>query len=147
MRRFYSAWGNLDDATDYRLIIDCLLNIPLLYWASEVTSDNKYHNIAYRHYNTTINNIFREDGSSYHTIIFDKETGKPVKGVTRQGYSDESCWSRGQAWALYGVPLTNKYHYSEDSISVFNSAAAYYLNRLPEDFVPFGICVLHMVIC
>lgn len=134
---FIQAWGNLDDETDYRLIIDCLMNIPLLYWASESTGKDTYSEMASKHFDTTMSCIFREDGSTHHTYYFSKKTGEPVKGVTHQGYSDDSCWARGQAWSLYGIPLNLKYRSSEQAIPFFHSAAAYFLNRLPEDFVPY----------
>lgn len=134
---FIQAWGQVDDEKDYRLIIDCLMNIPLLYWATEVTGDSRYDEIALKHYHTTLKNIFREDASSFHTFYFDKKTGEAVKGVTHQGFSDTSCWARGQSWGVYGIPLTNKYHFDKDSIPVFEGVTNYFLNRLPEDFVPY----------
>ena len=103
---FLQAWGEIGAPDNYRLIIDCLLNIPLLYWASEVTGDKKYEEIAFKHYKSTAANIMRPDGSTFHTFYFDPETGKPTKGVTHQGFRDDSCWSRGQAWGIYGPLMT-----------------------------------------
>ena len=102
---FIQAWGDLDDPSAYRLIIDCSMNVPLLFWATEVTGDPKYREIATKHINTTANVIVREDSSTHHTFFFDPETGKPTKGVTAQGASDESAWARGQAWGVYGFCL------------------------------------------
>lgn len=134
---FIQAWGALKDADNYRLIIDCLLNIPLLYWASEVTGDKKYDDTAWKHFNTTADCIMRENGSTYHTFYFDPETGKPIKGVTAQGASNDSCWARGQAWGIYGMILTYKYHKNQKSIDRFKKIADYYLDLLPQDYVPF----------
>ncbi|SHK71983.1 unsaturated chondroitin disaccharide hydrolase [Clostridium cavendishii DSM 21758] len=132
---FIQAWGPLGEEKSYRLIIDCLLNIPLLYWTSEETGDKKYYDMAYTHYKSTINNIIREDASTYHTYYFNPETGNPVKGVTRQGYSDESCWARGQAWGVYGLPLTYKYTKDQDALNLYPALTNYFLNRLPKDLI------------
>lgn len=134
---FIQAWGKAGDDKNYRLIIDALLNIPLLYWATEQTHDEKYAKMAESHYQAAISTVIRDDGSTYHTYFFDEETGKPVKGVTHQGYSDDSSWSRGQAWAVYGIPL--HYYYTKDSgdIELFKKVTNYFLNKLPKDSVPY----------
>ena len=134
---FIQAWGNVNDPKDNRLIIDCLLNIPLLYWASEVTGDPKYDKIAWTHFNTTIGVCCRPDASTYHTYYFDPETGAPVKGVTHQGAFDESAWARGQAWGIYGPMLTRTYKESDGAMQVFKATSSYFLNNLPSDYVPF----------
>lgn len=134
---FIQAWGSLEDANAYRLIIDCLLNIPLLYWASEETGEKKYAEIAYQHYQTTEKCIVREDGTTYHTFYFDKNTGEPLYGVTAQGYSDDSCWARGQAWGIYGSVLTYQYMPEPTAIAFFKKVSNCFLNRLPKDFVPY----------
>lgn len=134
---FIQAWGELDKADSYRLIIDCLLNIPLLYWASEVTGDKKYEEIAYKHFNTTAKYIVREDGSTYHTFYFDIETGEPLRGVTAQGAADDSCWARGQAWGIYGPVLTYLYKHNKECRTFFKTTANHYLNRLPEDYIAY----------
>ena len=75
---FIQAWGPMDAPENYRLIIDCLLNLPLLYWASEETGVDKYRDIAEKHIHTAINNVIREDYSTWHTFFFDMETGAPT---------------------------------------------------------------------
>jgi len=132
---FIQAWGDINDPTKYRLIIDCLMNIPLLFWAREVTKNSKYYDIAYTHLKTTMANIFREDGSTFHTYYFDPETGAPVKGVTHQGFSNDSCWARGQAWGIYGLALGYSYTGDESIVELYKKVANYFLNRLPEDYV------------
>ena len=134
---FIQAWGNVGADNNYRLIVDCLMNIPLLYWATEVTGDTKYRDIAYKHFKTTISVCYREDGSTYHTYYFDKETGEPIKGVTAQGASDESTWARGQAWGMYGPLLTYIYEEDPAALEVFKSTANYFLNYLPSDYVAY----------
>ena len=134
---FIQAWGNVGSTSNYRLIVDCLLNIPLLYWASEVTGDTKYRDIAYTHYQTTLSVCYREDGSTYHTYYFDYETGEPLYGATHQGASDSSTWSRGQAWGMYGPLLTYIYEEDESALEVFKSATNYYLEYLPSDHIAY----------
>ena len=134
---FIQAWGSVGADDNYRLIVDCLLNIPLLYWASEVTGDQKYRDIAYKHFSTTVSVCYREDGSTYHTYYFDKVTGLPIKGVTAQGASDDSTWSRGQAWGMYGPLLTYIYEEDQRALDTFVCAANYYLSYLPEDYVAY----------
>ncbi len=130
---FIQAWGDLDDPTAYRLIIDCNLNVPLLFWATEVTGDLKYREIATKHLYTAASVVVREDSSTHHTFYFDPETGKPVKGITAQGASDNSAWARGQAWGIYGFPLAYSYLKDEKFIDLFKSVTNYFLNHLPED--------------
>lgn len=135
--QFIQAWGELGAKDNYRLIVDCLLNIPLLYWATEVTGDDKYSNIAKKHYISTINNAIREDASAFHTFYFDPETGLPAYGKTRQGYSDDSSWARGQSWLVYGIALNHSYVENDDNIELFEAITNYFLNRLPKDFVSY----------
>lgn len=135
--QFIQAWGELGAKDNYRLIVDCLLNIPLLYWASEETGDPKYRNIARNHYKSTINNAIREDASAFHTFYFDPDTGNPVGGKTRQGYADDSSWARGQSWLMYGIALNYSYLNNEEDIELFEAITNYYLNRLPKDFVAY----------
>lgn len=132
---FIQAWGELGSKDHYRFIIDCLLNIPLLYWASDETGDAKYRNIANKHFITSCNNVIRDDASAFHTFYMDNETGKPLRGVTRQGYSDDSAWARGQAWGVYGIPLNYRYTRNESCFNLYEGMTNYFLNRLPKDNV------------
>lgn len=135
--RFLQAWGNTGEASEYRLIIDCLLNLPLLYWASEVTGDKRYARIAEQHIRTAMNCVLREDDSTYHTYFIDRETGKPAYGVTHQGNRNDSAWARGQAWGVYGIALS--YHYLKDKsyIRLFERVTDFFLYHLPEDLIPY----------
>lgn len=134
---FIQAWGAMDNPKEYRLIIDCLLNLPLLYWASEITDDSKYKEIAEKHINTTLNVVVREDYSTWHTYYFDQETGQASHGATNQGYRDGSAWARGQAWGIYGIALSYRYTKKEEYIDLFKCVTDYFLGKLPEDLVPF----------
>ncbi len=135
--KFIQAWGNIGDENSFRLIVDCLMNIPLLYWASEETGDPKYAEIAYNHFQTTMDVCCRADASTYHTYYFDPKTNLPLKGVTAQGVSDESAWARGQAWGMYGPMLTYIYKENDDALHAFKATTNYYLNHLPEDYIAY----------
>lgn len=128
------AWGDLNDpAQRGRMIIDCNMNLPLLYWASEVTGDKKYREIAYSHVKQAAKYIVREDSSTYHTFYMDTETGAPLRGATHQGYADNSCWARGQAWGIYGFPLSYRHAQDWELIELTKKVTNYFLNRLPND--------------
>ena len=134
---FIQAWGAMDAPENYRLIIDCLLNLPLLYWASEETGDEKYREIAEKHIHTAVANVIREDYSTWHTFFFDMETGAPHHGATCQGYRDGSAWARGQACCVYGLALAYKYTGRKEYIELFRHVTEYFLTHLPKDLVPF----------
>ena len=133
--QFIQAWGEMGAPENYRYIIDCLLNLPLLYWASEVTGDAKYADIAHRHITTCLANSFRPDGSTYHTFFMNPD-GTPSHGATCQGYRDDSFWARGQAWGVYGSAIGYTYTHDATFLDVFRKALDFYLSRLPEDLVP-----------
>lgn len=134
---FIQAWGSMDAPEDYRLIIDCLLNLPLLYWASEETGNTKYRKIAEKHIHTAVANVIREDYSTWHTFFFNRETGAPDHGATCQGYRDGSAWARGQAWGVYGLALAYKYTGWKEYIDLFRHVTEYFLTHLPKDLVPY----------
>lgn len=134
---FIQAWGAYGAPNNYRLIIDCLMNLPLLYWASEVTGDPKYATIADTHTETSLKNLVRADYSTYHTYYFDPDTGAPLKGVTAQGYKDSSPWARGQAWGIYGLALSYRYTKKPECIDLFYKVTDMFLSRLPKDMVSY----------
>lgn len=137
---FIQAWGKLGEEKEYRLIIDSLLNLPLLYRASEITGNKRYTDIAESHYDKVIHNIVREDYSTYHTFYFDKATGNPDHGATHQGFSDSSCWARGQAWAILGMPLHSRLSgkgFSEEETRLYQHICDYFEKHLPSDKMPY----------
>lgn len=135
--QFFQAWGELGAADNYRLIIDCLLNMPLLFWASEVTGDKAYREKALAHITTAMEYVIRPDCSTYHTYFFDPETGAPVRGVTHQGNRDGSAWARGQAWGIYGAAMAYRYIKNPRYIDTFEKVTAYFLRHLPQDLIPY----------
>lgn len=135
--RFIQAWGELGAAENYRYIIDCMLNLPLLYWASETTNDPAYRRVALAHTETCLRNSFREDGTVHHTFFLDPESGKPLYGRTWQGYRDDTVWARGMGWALYGTALAYRYNRDERFPALFAKTLSAYCARLPEDQIPY----------
>lgn len=134
---FIQAWGPMNQRENYRFIIDCLLNLPLLYWATEETGDQKYRGIAEKHIHTAIANVIREDYSTWHTFFMNMETGEPDHGATCQGYKDGSAWARGQAWGIYGCALAYRYTKRPEYIEDFKHVTGYFLDHLPSDLVPY----------
>ncbi|MFT3868766.1 MAG: glycoside hydrolase family 88 protein [Nibricoccus sp.] len=132
------AWGNLNDPKERgRMIIDCCMNLPLLYWASEMTGAGKYKTAASNHALQSARYLVRPDSSTYHTFYMDTETGSPKFGKTSQGFSDSSCWARGQAWGVYGFSLSYLYTQDTTFVDYAKRLADYFLERLPEDAVSY----------
>lgn len=117
-------------------IIDCMMNLPLLYWASETTGDPRYKHIAIRHADTVLSHFIRPDGSVNHIVIFDTETGDKLSVNGGQGYAPDSAWSRGTAWALYGMSLSYHHTGKEEYLQAAKRVAHFFIANLPEDHVP-----------
>ena len=132
------AWGDPSDpAQRGRTIIDSLMNMPLLYWATEQTGDDRYADVARRHTAQLRDHIVRPDGTTFHTFHWDPVTGEPLRGTTQQGFSDDSCWARGQAWGVYGFALAHRYTGDASFLAASARCADVFLERLPDDRVPY----------
>lgn len=132
------AWGDLaDPAQRGRTIIDSLMNMPLLIWASEQTGDSRYLDAARRHTEQLRQHIIREDDSTFHTFYWDAETGEPLRGGTEQGAFDDSCWARGQAWGIYGFAMNYKDSGDSRILDAAWRCAEYFLAHLPNDLIPY----------
>lgn len=143
--QFIYAWNRWpgDGPAEERLkrgqiIIDCMENLGLLYWASQETGDTSYRDIAAAHARTAMRYQIREDGSTFHTYLFNPDNGEPVGPRTAQGYSDDSCWSRGQAWAIHGFTLSFAYTGQAEFLEAAQKLSDYALNQLAaaSDYVP-----------
>ena len=121
---------------DYRTMMDTLMNIPLFLWAYEETGIEKYRDAAISQYKITEKYLVREDASTFHHYQFSPQTDEPVKGVTWQGYSDDSCWARGQAWGIYGIALAYSYTKDETLKELQRDLTYYFLNRTPSGNIP-----------
>lgn len=138
--KFLVAWNEGHhwpiSVTQYMAIIDSLQNLALLFWASEETGRADYRNAAIGHADTLLEHIIREDNSTYHCLHFDPKTLQFSHGATAQGYADESCWSRGQSWAVHGFAQIYAYTKDEKYLKAAKRLADYVIDHLPEDGVP-----------
>lgn len=134
--RAWNSWTN-NDHNQGRMIIDCMENLGLLFWAAQQAGPPGYRDIAIAHANTTIATIVRPDGSTYHSFVFDPDTGQPLRGETVQGFADESCWSRGQSWGIHGFAMAYQYTGDERFLATALRLADYALAHLPDDGVPY----------
>lgn len=121
----------------HNTIMDNMINLELLFWASKHGGNQSLYDMAVSHANVTMENHFRPDFTSYHVVVYDKETGEKIKGVTHQGYSDDSMWARGQAWAIYGYTMV--YRETKDSkfLDFAQKVTNVYLEKLPNDLIPY----------
>ena len=117
-------------------IIDNMLNLELLFWAAKHGGDSKYYDIAVKHAETTMKNHFRSDLTSWHVIEYDSISGAVLNRHTKQGYADDSRWSRGQAWGVYGYTMVYKETKDKKFLDFAQKITDKYLSLLPEDMVP-----------
>ena len=131
------SWDFNKKIWQFPVIIDNMMNLELLFHASKVTGDDTYKKVAVSHAEKVMKNQIRKDYSHYHIIYYDKETGAPIKGETSQGYSDNSCWSRGQSWGIYGFTLCYRETGDRRFLKTAQGMADYYLDHpnLPSDKV------------
>ena len=133
------SWPNRVKTNNWphNTIIDNMMNLELLFWAAKNGGSKNLYNMAVQHAAVTMKNHFRPDFSSYHVLVYDDKTGKPIKGVTHQGYADNSLWARGQAWAIYGFTMAYRETGKKEFLQTAINAVTIYLNRLPKDHIPF----------
>lgn len=127
---------NWENAEGCRTMMDTLMNAPFLFWAGKEAHKQEYMDAAVSQQRITEQCLIREDGSSFHHYQFDPKTYKPLHGVTWQGHSNDSCWSRGQAWGVYGFPIAYSYCKEEFLVNLHRDITYYMLNKLPEDLIP-----------
>ncbi|WP_226671162.1 glycoside hydrolase family 88 protein [Metabacillus litoralis] len=132
--KFIRAWNG--DKIGWA-IIDCMMNLSLLFWASRVTGDPRYKQIATLHADTILQHGIREDGSVCHILSFDPNSGEFIESIGGQGYASDSAWSRGNAWAIYG--FANTYRHTGDSryLQAAKRVAHHFIAGLPYDYVPY----------
>ncbi|WP_421876668.1 glycoside hydrolase family 88 protein [Marinoscillum sp.] len=127
------SWDFNQDIWDFPVIIDNMMNLELLFKATQLSGDSTFHNMAYTHAMTTLENHFREDNSSYHVLDYNPDTGEVGGKYTHQGYTDESSWARGQAWGLYGFTMsyrfTGEQKFLDQAVKIYD----YIFSELPED--------------
>lgn len=131
------SWNSKPE--EFLVIIDNMMNLELLFWATKYSGDSSFYNIAVTHANTTIKNHFRTDNSSYHVLNYNPQTGAVQQKRTAQGYADESAWARGQAWGLYGFTETYRNTKDKRYLEQAKKIADFLLNHsnLPADKIPY----------
>ena len=112
------------------MIIDCMMNIPILYWAAKETGDPRFQHIAVSHAKTAQQYIVREDGSCNHIVIFDPQTGEFLDNPGGQGFESGSSWSRGQSWAVYGFSLSYRHTKDESFLNTAKKCAHYCISNM-----------------
>ena len=132
----FRSWHG-DKVYDFPVIIDNMMNLELLFHVSKVSGDNSFRDIAISHAEKTMKNQVRNDHSCFHIVYYDKKTGAPIKGETSQGYSDNSAWSRGQAWGIYGFTMVYRWTQDKRFLKTAQKMADFYLEHpnLPSDKV------------
>ena len=130
IRAWNNAWDNMDPSG--WTIIDCMMNIPLLYWASREIGDDRFKKIAMAHADMAIRDHIREDGSVVHIAEHNTETGECVKVYGGQGYSETSCWTRGLAWAVYGYALSYIHTRKDEYLQTAIKVADYFCEKIKE---------------
>ena len=132
------SW-NSKEKDKFLVIIDNMMNLELLFWATKATGDSSFYNMAVTHANTTMDNHFRPDNSSFHLVNYHPETGTPQVKETVQGAADESAWARGQAWGLYGFTVMYRETKDEKYLDMANRIAEFILTHpnLPKDKIPY----------
>lgn len=140
--QYIQAWGPVgEERRGGQMIMDTMMNLPLLFWASQHTGDGRYREAALAHAKTMARYNIRPDGSTYHTYFFDQATGAPLRGETHQGAADESLWARGQAWGICGYAMAAESvgQLAADRSFFIETArrlAQKFMAELPDDAVP-----------
>lgn len=121
---YFRAWNTPGESV---AIVDCLMNLPLLYWGSEESGNNSWKSLAMAHADTALTHILRPDGSSNHIVKYDMETGEILEKPGGQGYGEGSSWTRGLAWAIYGMSLSYRYTGKQDYLDAAKRTAHYFI--------------------
>lgn len=114
-----------------------MLNLDLLFWAAKEMGNSKFYDIAVAHARTTAKHHIRNNNNTVHVDNYDTDTGLPTSKFSHQGYSDESCWARGQAWGILGFAQTFEWTGNLEFLSTARSLADYFIGHLPGDGVPY----------
>ena len=133
------SWGDINNTKEYTVIIDNMMNLELLFAATRLTGDSSYYKIATAQADNTILHHFRDDGSSYHVVDYNPQTGEVMKKRTAQGFADGSAWARGQSWGLYGYTVCYRETKDKRYLHQAEKIADFILNHsnLPADKIPY----------
>jgi len=128
---------NVDFYGGHNTIMDNMINLEMLFWAAKNGDNKSLYDIAVKHAETTMKHHFREDYTSYHVAVYDSISGDFIKGVTHQGYADNSMWARGQSWAIYGYTMVYRETRDPKFLEFAQKVTDVYLDRLPDDYIPY----------
>lgn len=128
---------NVEILGGHNTIMDNMINLEMLFWASKNGGSKNLYDIAVKHAETTMNHHFRPDYTCYHVAVYNAESGEFIKGITHQGYADNTMWARGQAWAIYGYTVVYRETHDPRFLDFACKVTDVYLDRLPEDYVPY----------
>lgn len=133
------SWDFNRKKWEFPVIIDNMMNLELLFEATKISGDSTYHKIAVKHANKTLNNHVRKNNSTYHVVVYDTINGNVKDKITHQGFNDQSSWSRGQAWCVYGFTMCYRYTKKKAYLHQAIRTAEFFLNHknLPEDGIPY----------
>ena len=123
----------------HNTIMDNMMNLDMMFWAAKNGGNKLLYDLAVTHAKTTMQNHFRPDGSCYHVAVYDTINGNLIKGVTHQGYADNSMWARGQSWAIYGYTMVYRYTHNKMFLDFAQKVTDIYIKRLKEtsdDLIP-----------
>ena len=121
----------------HNTIMDNMINLEMLFWAAKNGGGSNLYDIAVKHAETTMKHHFRPDFTCYHVAVYDSVSGDFIKGMTHQGYADNSLWARGQSWAIYGYTMVYRETRDPRFLDFAQKVTDVYLDRLPEDYVPY----------
>lgn len=135
--RAIKSWSWTD--WEYPVIIDNMINLQLLFYATKISGDSTFYHIAKQHALTTLKHHFRPDGSTYHVVSYDSTSGEVLWRGTWQGYADSSTWARGESWALYGFTMAYRYTHDKRFLRQAQEVAHFILNskHLPDNGIPY----------
>ncbi|MBP3303367.1 MAG: glycoside hydrolase family 88 protein [Muribaculaceae bacterium] len=128
---------NVEMLGGHNTIMDNMINLEMLFWAARNGGSHRLYDIAVKHAETTMKHHFRPDYTSYHVAVYNPTSGEFIKGMTHQGYSDDSMWARGQAWAIYGYTVVYRETKDPRFLDFACKVADVYLAGLPDDYIPY----------
>ncbi|OWW23688.1 glucuronyl hydrolase [Zobellia sp. OII3] len=131
------SWPIKKDEYKHNTIVDNMMNLELLFWAAKNGGSQHLYNLSESHAKVTMDNLVRDDASMFHLGSFDDETGEFLKGMTHQGYADDSMWARGQTWGIYGFAIAYRETGNKDFLNTAIRLTDHFLERLPEDGIPY----------
>ncbi len=131
------SWGKIDNDKTFTVIIDNMVCTELLFMGAKLGGQKQWYDMAVSHALKTMKNHIRSDSSTYHVVEYDPVKGGVIQKRSHQGFAEESCWARGQAWAIYGFTTTFRETGDEPFLKTAQKTADYFIDNLPKDHIPY----------